>query len=222
MLTLHYDPASTVCRPIVMFLLEHDLDVRLVHVDLSLGEHLSDAFAALNPNRLVPVLDHDGFVLTESATILRYLAQLAQSPLLPQGLQERARVDSAIDWFNTGFYREFAYGYVYPLILDHERAHDAQVNEIGRWHRARAERYLKVLDEHMIGARSWVAGDRMTIADLFGAALVTVGQMVDFDLSPYPNVERWLDGMAARPSWPEANAAFYGWRSAVWARSRAA
>ncbi len=219
---LYYDPASTVCRPILMFLLEQELDLELIHVDLSLGEHHSDWYAKINPNRLLPALDDDGFVLTESATILRYLAQLSGSPLYPAELRERARVDEALDWFNTGFYRDYGYGFVYPQILSHQRVHEAQLNEVGEWHRRLAETRLGVLNNHMIGERQWVAGNEFTIADMFGAAIITIGEMVGFELAPYPNIVRWLDNVRARPSWPEANAAFYGWRSAIRAQSHAA
>jgi glutathione S-transferase len=205
-----------------MFLLEHDLDVELVHVDLTLGDHRSDWYSAVNPNRLVPAFDEDGFLLTESATILRYLATLAASPAYPAEPRARARVDEALDWFNTGFYRDHGYGCVYPQILPHYRIHEAQLGRMLDWHSERARLRLQVLNDHMIGDGSWVAGDEFSIADMFGAALVTVGDMIDFDLSPYPNVRRWLAAVEARPSWAQANAAFYGWRSAVRAQAKAA
>lgn len=216
MCKLYYDPASTVCRPLVMFLLEHDLDIDLVHVDLALGEHRSEWYAAVNPNRrLVPALEEDGFTLTESATILRYLATAADSSTYPVGARARARVDEALDWFNTGFYRDHGYGIVYPQILPHYQVHEAQLRDLLRWHQERARQRLQVLNDRMIGGGLWVAGDDITIADMFGAALVTLGDMVAFSLEPYPNVRRWLDEIKSRSSWAEANAAFYGWRSAV-------
>lgn len=219
---LYHDPASTVSRPLIQFLVEHDLDIELVHVDLSRGDHHADWYGAINPNRLVPTLEEDGFVLTESATILRYLADVAGSSAYPADLRARARVDEALDWFNTGFYRDYGYGMVYPQILPHTRMPGAGIAEITAWYHDRACRRLEILDDHMIGEGTWVAGDRFTIADMFGAALVTVGDMVGFDLQPYPNVRRWLAAVQARPSWDAANAAFYGWRSAMRGDRRAA
>ena len=220
---LYYDPASTVCRPIMLFLLEHELEVELVHVCLTTGENRADWYAKVNPNRLVPALEEDGFVLTESATILRYLAQIVDSPAYPCDLRARARVDEALDWFNTGFYRDHGYGMVYPQIFPHYRPPGAPVGKIFDWHAARALARFDVLNDHMIGdTGTWVAGDTFTIADMFGAALVTLGDMIGLSLAAYPNVRRWLAAVQARPSWSEANAAFYGWRSAVRAEARAA
>ena len=213
---LHYDPASTVCRPLLLFLAEQPLKIELVPVSLAQGEHRSDAFARLNPNRLVPVLEEDGFILTESATILRYLAEVAGSPLYPVDLRARARVDEALDWFNTGFYRDHGYGIVYPQILPHYQVDEAQRGALLAWHRERAEMRLQILNDHMIGdAGSWVAGSDVSIADMFGASLVTIGELVGFDLSPWPNVRRWLAAVQSRPSWAEANAAFYAWLNMI-------
>jgi glutathione S-transferase len=220
---LYYDPASTVSRPISIFLAEHDLDVELVTVRLAAGEHRADWFAAVNPNRAVPVLEEDGFVLTESAAILRYLAELADSPDYPKGLRERAKVEEALDWFNTGFYRDHGYGLVYPQILPHYQVHEAQRTALLAWHRGRAEARLQVLNDHMIGDLGvWAAGESFSIADMFGASLVTIGEMVGFSLAPWPNVRRWLAAVQARPSWERANAAFYAWQEAIRAPARAA
>jgi glutathione S-transferase len=210
---LYYDPASTVCRPILLFLADHDFSVELVHVDLMTRENRADWFARVNPNCTVPALVDDGFSLTESATILRYLADLAGSRTYPAEARARARVDEALDWFNTGFYRDHGYGLVYPQILPHYAA--LAGDRTLAFHGERAAARLAVLDRHMIGDRPFVAGDAVTIADYFGASLVTMGDMIGYELSPYPNVRRWLATMAARPGWDDANAAFYGWRSAV-------
>ena len=210
---LYYDPASTVCRPILLFLADHDLPVELIHVDLATEQNRADWYLAINPNGMVPALVDGGFSLTESATILRYFADLVGSPAYPAEARARARVDEALDWFNTSFYRDHGYGLVYPQILPHY-AVLAGADRLA-FHAERAAARLEVLDRHMIGDRAFVAGETISIADYFGASLVTMGDMIGYDLSPYPNVRRWLATMAARPGWDEANAAFHGWRSAV-------
>ena len=210
---LYSNPASTVCRPILLFLADHDLPVEIVEVDLMTRENRADWYLAVNPNGTVPALIDGGFRITESATILRYLAGLVGSPAYPEEPRARAKVDEALDWFNTGFYRDHGYGLVYPQILPHY----ATLAEpaLLAFHAERAAARLEVLDRHMIGANRFVAGNEISLADYFGASLVTMGEMIGFDMTPYPNVGRWLATMAARPGWAEANAAFYGWQEAV-------
>ena len=218
---LYYDPSSTVCRPLVMFLEEHDLRVELVAVDLRRGEHRADWFARVNPNMALPVFEEDGFVLTESAAILRYLAMLADSPTYPADLRARARIDEALDWFNTGFYRDHGYGLVYPQILPHYRICDRA--ELRAWYEDRVAARLHILDTHMIGhAGTWVTGEDFSIADMFGAALVTIGDLIGYSLAPYPNICRWLSAVQSRPSWDAANGAFDAWRAMMAPRALAA
>ena len=71
---LYMHPASTTCRPVMMFIADHDLPIEQQVVDLFTGEQYGPEYMAINPNNFVPVLDDDGFRLTESSAILKYLA----------------------------------------------------------------------------------------------------------------------------------------------------
>lgn len=52
------------------------IGVDLVPVNLFKGEQNSPDFLKLNPNHRVPVLEHDGFVIWESYSIMQYLADM--------------------------------------------------------------------------------------------------------------------------------------------------
>ena len=94
------------------------------------GEHLQPAYESINPSKLVPVLEDGDFRLTESSAILKYLADMVDSPAYPKDLRKRARVNEMMDWLNTGFYRDFGYGLVYPQIFPHHkrRSDEAQAS----------------------------------------------------------------------------------------------
>src|SRR3712207_6626329 len=114
---LHYHPVSTTCRPIMLLAAEEAIPLELEVVDLFTGENRSERFLAINPNGAVPVLEDGAFWLTECSAILKYLAERTGSATYPAGLQARARVNALMDWFNTGFYRDFGYGLVYPQVM---------------------------------------------------------------------------------------------------------
>src|SRR6185436_2925808 len=95
---LYYHPASTTSRPLMLFAAESGIKMDMQVVDLFTGEHYQPPFEAINPNRQVPVLEDGDFRLTESATILKYLAEKSGSSAYPRDLKERARVNERIDW----------------------------------------------------------------------------------------------------------------------------
>jgi glutathione S-transferase len=203
---LYYHPASTTSRPVVLFAAEEGIALDLQLVDLMKGEHVQQPYLDLNPNGLVPMLDDDGFRLTESSAILKYLAEKTGSALYPKDLKARARVNEAMDWFNTNLYRELGYNLVYPQVYPHhKRPDDASNATTVKWGASKCCAALKVLDEHMLAGQDWLAGDAPTIADYFGACLLTSAELVKADLSPYPNVTAWLGRVKALPCWAKVN-----------------
>jgi len=68
-------------------------EYRAVHLNRHGGEQFTPEYRALNPQALVPVLEHEGRRFTQSLAILEYLEELQPSPpLLPRASEERARV----------------------------------------------------------------------------------------------------------------------------------
>jgi glutathione S-transferase len=214
---LYYDPISTTSRPLMMFAAEHRLQMEWELVSLLQGEHQSPAYLRINPNGTVPLLVEGGFVLSESAAILKYLAGRAQSPAYPHDLRERARVDSAIDWFMTNFHYALGSSLAYPTLYPMMKPLSAQAfSELTDRAAAETSRALKVLDEHMIGPdRNYVAGEELTLADYVGGSVLVLAEAIDFDLRSFRNVLRWLGAMKARPSWQPTYAAFTGLMTAL-------
>ena len=207
---LYYHPVSTVSRPVLLLLDEASINVELEVVDLFKGAHLQTPYAAINPSKQVPVLDDDGFVLTESSAILKYLADKAGAPTYQQDLRQRARVNERMDWLNTGLYRDLGYGLIYPQCLPHHKRPDESVQKaVLAWAREKSRYWLDVLDKDLIGANAFICGNEITIADYLGAAYLTLGEVVRLDYAPWKNIGRWLATMKARPSWKTVNEGFY-------------
>jgi glutathione S-transferase len=208
---LYYHPMSTTSRPIMLLAAESAIDLDFELVDVFRGAHLQPEYERINPNRQIPVLEDGDFRLTESSAILKYLADKAGSTAYPRDPRERARVHEIMDWFNTGLYRDLGYGFIYPQLLANQRRPDPHVQAATlTWGRDRSRGWLRILDAHVLGPqRDWLAGARMTIADYFGACILTVGEVIRIDYAAYRNIQRWLDNVKARPAWRQVNAAFY-------------
>jgi glutathione S-transferase len=208
---LYFHPVSNTSRPILMFAADHKLDLEYQVVDLFKGEHLQPAYAAVNPNCLVPVLEDGDFRLTECSAILKYLADRVGSPAYPKELRQRARVNERMDWLNTQFYRDWGYGLIYPQLFPNlRRPNDEQQNGVVAWGKEKSRGWLKILDENLIGPKNaYLCGNEITLADYLGAAYLTAGDVVRCSFAPYPNVSRWLGNMKSRPNWAAVNKPFY-------------
>jgi maleylpyruvate isomerase len=68
-------------------------ETAFVHLVKDGGQHNAPAYRALNPQGLVPTLEHDGRVITQSLAIIEYLDETFPEPqLLPGSAELRARI----------------------------------------------------------------------------------------------------------------------------------
>jgi len=209
---LYADPISTTCLPVMMFLADHGIEHEFVYVNLMQGEHQRPEYAAINPNMCVPVLVDGDLVLTESSAILKYLADKAgATEAYPTDLKARARVNSVMDWFNTGLYRDLGYGVIYPQVLPNFKCENAQTQaDLIAASDARARRWLGVLNDTLLADRSYVCGETATIADYLGSAYVAIADWVGYDLSAWPRVADWQARMRATDGWARTHEAWNG------------
>jgi glutathione S-transferase len=102
---IYYHPISTTSRMLMLFAEESGIKADWQVVDLFTGEHLKPPYLAINPSGMVPMLEDGDFRLTESSSILKYLAEKSGSNAYPADLRRRAKINEMMDWLNTQFYR---------------------------------------------------------------------------------------------------------------------
>ena len=72
-------------------LFEKGIPFESLNIDLRRGDQLNPAYLALNPNGVVPTLDDDGKIITDSSVIMHYLEDTHPTPsLLPESPVDRA------------------------------------------------------------------------------------------------------------------------------------
>jgi glutathione S-transferase len=213
---LYYHPVSTTSRPVLLFIQENNIPCDLQVVDLMTGEHMKAPYSGMNPSKLVPMLEDGDFRLTESSAILKYLAEKTNSPAYPKDLKQRARVNERMDWINTQLCRDLAYGLVYPQIFpNHKRPTDEHQKGQLKWAQERAQAWMKILDESLVGKQKYLAGEQITIADYFGAAFVSLAEFIRVDFNAYPNVKRWYQSMKGLKTWNKVQEVFYGFAGSM-------
>jgi len=202
---------------IMMFAADEGIDLEYHSIDLAKGEHRQPDYKAINPSCLVPTLDDDGFRLTESGAILRYLANKTGSSAYPSELRARARVDELMEWFYSNYYKDHGYGMVYPQLFPHHQRPDAatQAGTIA-WGKSKAEHWLAILDQDLIGPeRQYLCGGEVTLADYAGAEMVLLGELVHCKYEKYSNVRRWLGNMKRREHWGDVHEVFAGFAASL-------
>ncbi len=209
---LYCHPMSTTSRTVMLFVADAGIKVEEKHVDIFTGEHTKEPFSKINPSKLIPVLDDDGFILTESSAILKYLAEKTNSPAYPKELKPRAKVNEVMDWFNSQFYRDYGYGLVYPQVFPGLKRPDETVQKATvEWGKKFSQAWLSVLNDHFIGPKNaYLTGSHITVADYFGTGIITCGEIVGCNYGSYPNIKRWVDHMKKRPSYEKVFGPFNG------------
>jgi glutathione S-transferase len=156
----------------------------------------------LNPNGRVPLLDDGGLLVFESMAINLHLADKDRSGLAPRDAAERAHVVQWSIWGMTeiepGLIDAFLHRVMFPA--------DQRKPEVAAAGEAKLARPLAVLDAEL-GKRSWLVGDRFTVADLNVASILMIAPAAQVDLAKYPNVQRWLTACTARPAAKRARGA---------------
>ncbi len=198
---LHLTPPSPRAVKVLAVLHQTGLDAEIVPVDLLGGEQFTAAFAALNPNRKMPVLEDDGFVLWESNAIIQYLAAKAGNDRLwPSDPRRQADVSRWQCWelahwgpaCGTLVFERFVkqlFGHGDPNPVEVARGEDE------------FRRCAEVLNGHL-RTHDWLAGDGATLADVsVGAWLAYVEH---YPAAPYGAVLDWYARLASIPAWRRA------------------
>jgi glutathione S-transferase len=197
---LYHHPISFNARRAVMTALELGTEVELVHVELAKGAQKAPAFLKMNVSGKVPVLDDDGFYLSESHAIMQYLAEKSPGQTLyPEDLRRRAEVNRWLFW--SAHHLSPSVG-----IINWERnvkrflgQGEPEPSVVARGETLFGEA-MTALDAHLAG-KPWLAGETMTLADVAVATpFMTMGS-AKLPVSDRPNVLGWLEKMTARDSW---------------------
>jgi glutathione S-transferase len=204
---LYFFPPSSRALAIVALKNHLALDCEMQAIDLGRGDQLTPAYLALNPNKKMPTLEDDGFVLWESNAILFYFA--AKRPdrgLWPSDLQGQADVMRWLAWESAHWDAEscgmVAYEKASKAVLG-RGAPDPAFIARGVENFAR---FAAVLDGSLAG-KAWLLGERLTIADFSIGGLVPSAERTGLPIGDFREIIRWYKGLAALPAWREALAA---------------
>jgi glutathione S-transferase len=159
----------------------------------------TEAYRAMNPNALVPVLvEPDGWLLWESNAIVRYLgAAYGQGmPIWPGDARARARADQWMDWQQTVANAALGPAFVQMYRTAAEKRDEAVIAKSI----ARAAEVFRVLEAHL-AAHPFVAGEGFTLGDIPVGAHVHRYLHMPIDRPDFPALAAYHRRLLGRPAY---------------------
>jgi glutathione S-transferase len=227
--TLYNAPQSTCSQRVRFVLNAKGQPFAEEKLDLLAGDQLTPEYLALNPNGVVPTLDHDGNIVTDSSVIIEYLDEVvpqganftprdpvrrAQMRSLMRFIDEMPAAAVRVPTFNLAFLPRFAamseeeflaFAESKPLrkefMLAMGRKGFPQKEMDGALGRLR--RSYERMDESIRDSGGpWLLGQEITLADV--AVMPAIVRMADLnresDWADLPRVAKWYDMIRAEPA----------------------
>jgi glutathione S-transferase len=197
---LYFHPMSGNSRRVLLVATHLEVPLERVLVDLPKGEQRETPHLGRNPNGRVPVLDDDGFLLWESRAIMLYLAEKTPGQtLLPTDTRGRADVNRWLFWCAAHMAPANTVLVFENFVKAVTGRGPADPGEIARGE-ALVAQYAPVLDAHLAG-KTWVAQDRLTLADFSLAASFALAGPARLPIADYANLRAWLGRVQELDAW---------------------
>ena len=207
MFTLFHHPFCPHSRFVRLVIGEQGLDLRLVE---ERAWERREAFLAMNPAGTTPVLIAEGRpAIPGAAVIAEYLdevhgADMAERRLLPAAMSERIEVRRLMAWFNDKFFEEVSNPLVteriYKRFMSEGNGGGAPAMDVIRAAKANVRYHLAYIG-WLAQTRNFLAGDRLTYADLAAAAhLSAIDYLGDVPWIEDDAAKAWYARVKSRPS----------------------
>lgn len=201
---LYQNPLSPNVRRVRLTAAVLGIELEEKLLDFSKGEHKNPEYLALNPNGAVPTLVDGDFVLTESRSIMQYLAsKKPESGLLPKDEAARADVTRWQFWDAAHFSPQLGTYTFEKLIKGMVGLGEPDVAKLTEA-LANFRRFGAVLNQRLEG-RQYVVGNGLTLADLTLASSLMYAKQTEVPLAEFPNVDRWFGRITALDGWKKSS-----------------
>jgi glutathione S-transferase len=205
--TLYHHPMSPASRFIRLALGEYGLEFDLA--DEQPWERRRE-FMAMNPAGTLPVyMDDNMRAFCGAMVISEYIdethgALKRDRRLMAENSFQRAEIRRLIEWFmqilEQDVTRHLVRERVYKLHMPANLGGGAPDSKLMRTARGNIRQHMKYLT-WLAGSRAWLAGDRLSYADLAAAASISVlDYLGEIDWKDVPQAKEWYQRMKSRPS----------------------
>ncbi len=223
MLTVYEHNESVCCQKVRIVLAEKNIEHEVVNISFEERQQHTPEFEALNPKGKVPVIVHDGRVITESTIIIEYLdAAFPGLQLMPKDPYWRARRQLWARWIDDEMHiphiATLSFNISMTDLLGYKQDVHAQgprgapppfmfagiqsKEMLASLHAY--QRFLKEMDQ-TLAENPWLAGPEFSLADI--DVVPYVWRLQNLNLAglwdTMPRIQEWLEQVSARPSFRE-------------------
>jgi len=223
-----YNAPQSTCSQRVRFVLNaKQLPFEEVKLNLLEGDQLKPDYLKLNPNGVVPTLDHDGAIIIDSLVIAEYLDEIApENSFTPDDALERARMRALMHFidempaaavrvptFNLAFLPSFQKmsRETFMAMAESKPLRREFMFTMGQTGFPKAEMdaalarlrrsYERMDAEIKRSGGPWLLGKRITLADVaVMPSLVRINDLGIQDWQDLPRVVTWFDNIRAHPA----------------------
>ncbi len=183
------------------------LPVEVINVEFPAGIRTPE-FLKLNPAGQVPAYVEGDLTLTESSSIARFLLLKGKSRAYPvDDIHLLGRIDSAAEVIRQKLWDAHV-AVVFNTVVAPSLGLPSNQEAIANG-KAKLAAELPKFTARFFKESAFVVGTELSLADITLIALVTQMIMVQFDWSPYPEIQKFSETVQALPQFKEAYAPFF-------------
>jgi len=196
MIKLYDHNISGNCYKVRLLLNHLGVDYEKVNVDVLKGEQHRAEFAALNPNKKIPVLIDGDFVIWESNAILLYIGKkFSPNLLFPEDPERFGRVAQWLLFGKTTLDPNLARARFMTRFVPEINRDEKELSSL----REGSGSALNILEDHL-AKNNFLAG-AYSIADIGCYPYVSIAEEGGVSLKPFPYVGKWCDRISLQPGY---------------------
>ncbi|XP_026478575.1 glutathione S-transferase theta-1-like isoform X1 [Ctenocephalides felis] len=212
-LKLYFDLLSQPSRALYIYLKAAKVPFEPCMVPLAKNAQLKPEYAKINRFQKVPCIDDNGFKLAESVAIFRYLARTypKEDHWYPKDSKSQASVDEFLEWQHTALRMPCGMYFVNKWLLPFKTGKETPVEKINE-SKMQMDQALDLFEKHWLKDRPYMAGEKISIADIVGACEVEQPKIAGFDPAEgRPLFKEWLERVRKdlNPHYDEAHKFVY-------------
>ena len=200
-ITLYYAPLTRAIRP-RWVMEEMGISYTLERPEFVHGRVGGEAFKSVNPLQKIPAMRDGETLMLESLAMMQYLAgrygptDLVVTPDEP----DYARY---LEWLHFG---EATMVMANSLMLAHTMLlpEDKRNPDLARWAKSEFDKQAALISERGLGGREWLAGDRLTLADMSVVYMLLLVKLVKQFDNVSDELKAYFKRVTALESWKRA------------------